>query len=194
MACSGQASLQGLKACCFAEMNCDDGCCRAGRACSSCVSTRRWHCRVPQGPGLSRPGAQPRSLCSIPEVSRPLLEIVLLHPDLASTTCGALLAAQAACAKVGGQGRHIVSRHVVNCQSMPSCTLAWHLALVAAAQLSVTCSRCGCPFEHLMVPPLSRKSENPDDKRQAIQLYLKLAGMVKNIEGVAPEQLALIHR
>ena len=48
-------------------------------------------------------------------------------------------------------------------------------------------------FEHV-VHPLSRKSENPDDKRQAIKLYLKLANMVNNIEGVAPEQLALIHR
>ena len=50
-----------------------------------------------------------------------------------------------------------------------------------------------CPCLSI-VPPLSRKSDNPDDKRQAIQFYLKLAGMVKNIEGVAPEQLALIHR
>ena len=64
---------------------------------------------------------------------------------------------------------------------------------VAAAQLSVTHPRDALSLLRI-VPPLSRKSENPDDKRQAIQFYLKLAGMVKNIEGVAPEQLALIHR
>ena len=77
---------------------------------------------------------------------------------------------------------------------MPCCTRGTAYQ-VAAAQLSVTCSRDALSFfEHFIVPLLSRKSENPDDKRQAIQFYLKLAGMVKNIEGVAPEQLALIHR
>ena len=76
---------------------------------------------------------------------------------------------------------------------MPRCTLVWHLALHIRSLLPSCLSHVSLS-EPLIVPPLSRKSENPDDKRQAIELYLKLAGMVKNIEGVAPEQLALIHR